>query len=321
MMSESFQTLSLSNMEILSPITNSPNIRLVDKFISNKIIELYKDDLDIDVSNTFENTEHVLIYECLSTGYLFYYPFHIMGDEKLYDELKIKMPEIYHIPYYPEWKWEYDIALQCIKKSETVLEVGCGSGRFLSRLKEDNKDRKLKGLELNQFSVDKAISNGLDVELETIQNFSNRKGEQYDVVCIFQVLEHVCEVRSFLEASIGSLKQNGKLIIAVPLNNPYLFKNDIFNTLNLPPHHMGLWNKEAFGNLTKFFPLKLEKLIIERLPNAGCDFERYYVINKDIIYKPSFPFKRLFDKLYLKYLKRNHENYTGKNIIVSYSKI
>ena len=34
-------------------------------------------------------------------------------------------------------------------------------------------------------------------------------------------------------------------------------RHDKFSTLNLPPHHMGLWNKEIFQNLVKIFPIEI----------------------------------------------------------------
>ncbi len=307
-------------MKIISPVTFKGNTKLKDTILSQTIIDLYKNDLDTDVSRLFKGIDNVSIYECLDTGYLFYYPFNIVGDEKLYDDLKIKMPEIYHTPYYPTWKWEYDIALKLIAENSSVLEVGCGSGVFLNKLSSINPNRKLKGLELNKFSVKEAITKGIDAQVETIQDFSKTNGYLYDVVSFFQVLEHVYEVHSFLETSIACLKNSGQLIIAVPFNEPYLFKNDILNTLNLPPHHMGLWNEAAFKNLTKVFPLKLDKIVIENLPDAGYDFDRFYQVNKDTLYKPSYPFKSLFDKLYYRYLKKYHARYHGKNIIAVYTK-
>lgn len=305
----------------LSPVTLKSNTKLRNSIPSEKIIDLYKNELDTDVSRLFKEIDHVSVYECLDTGYFFYHPFSVIGDEKLYDDLKIKMLEIYNTPYYPAWKWEYDIVLKHIKDTSTVLEVGCGSGVFLNKLKSINAYRKLKGLELNKFSVEEAISTGIDAQVETIQDFSKTNGYLYDVVCFFQVLEHVCDIHSFLEASIACLKSKGQLMIAVPFNDPYLFKNDLYNTLNLPPHHMGLWNEAAFKNLSKIFPLKLEQIVIESLPNAGYDFDRFYKVNKDVLFKPSYPFKSIFDKLYYRYLRRFHSKYSGKNIIAIYSKI
>ena len=160
----------------------------------------------------------------------------------------------------------------------------------------------------------------MNIEYKTIQVKAKETFEEFDIVCAFQVLEHIDNVKSFIDSSLQILKKGGKLIIAVPFNNPYLFRNDILNTLNMPPHHMGLWNKKAFMNMDKFFPMCLEKLIIEKLPAEGYDFNRFYFVNKDIIYSKGMPFKYLFDKLYLKWLKTFHRFYGGKNIIAVFIK-
>jgi SAM-dependent methyltransferase len=77
------------------------------------------------------------------------------------------------------------------------------------------------------------------------------------VVCSFQVLEHIYDVKSFLEASLHVLKPKGKLIIGVPNNEPYFLGYDKYATLNLPPHHMGLWNKSVFEKVAPLFNLKI----------------------------------------------------------------
>jgi hypothetical protein len=53
------------------------------------------------------------------------------------------------------------------------------------------------------------------------------------------------------------LKKVGKLVIGVPNNEPYFQGYDKYCTLNLPPHHMGLWNKQVFEKAAPLFNLKL----------------------------------------------------------------
>ena len=73
------------------------------------------------------------------------------------------------------------------------------------------------------------------------------------------VLEHIYDVKSFLEASLKVLKPEGKIIIGVPNSEPYFLGYDKYCTLNLPPHHMGLWNKKVFDKLAALFNLKILK--------------------------------------------------------------
>jgi len=305
---------------VASPISGSFNTKIIESIPLKTIIDSYKEDLNVNILRFFEDLDKVQIYKCLDTGYLFYYPYNILGDELFYNELKIQLPALYNSPYYPSWKWEFDICLNLIKRSDKIYEIGCGVGNFLAKLKEKGiKD--VSGTELNQDSVDTAIKNGLEVENVTIQEKAKKVSETYDVVCAFQVLEHIADVKSFLDASIKILKKGGQLMIAVPYNNPFLFVNDKYNTLNMPPHHMGLWGKEALKNLDKFFPIELEQIIIEKLPKSGYDFDQYFSINKDKNYAPGMPFKNLYDKFFLNWLKKNHYKKEGKNIIAIFRKV
>ena len=91
--------------------------------------------------------------------------------------------------------------------------------------------------------------------------------QRYDIICSFQVLEHVTEVGEFIDACLKCLKPGGLLIYAVPNNNPFLYKHDKFNVLNLPPHHAGLWNKISLLNIEKFFDLTVINYKVEPIDN------------------------------------------------------
>jgi 2-polyprenyl-3-methyl-5-hydroxy-6-metoxy-1,4-benzoquinol methylase len=305
---------------LISPITGLPNTKIITSISKEDIIQSYYDDLGMSVERFFNGISKIDIVKCKDTGYLFYHPSQILGDEKFYDDLKIQMPLNYNVSYYSDWKWEYQYCLGFIKPSDKVYEIGCGSGNFLEKLKKEGII-DVSGAELNNDSVNMARRKGLDVEHLTIEDKAKVTIEQFDVVCAFQVLEHVFKVKSFLDASINILKKGGLLIFAVPYNYPFLFKNDKLNTLNMPPHHMGLWNRDTFQNLSKFYSLQLETLVIEKLPSEGYDFEQFYKINKDINYCNNMPYKLLYDKLFYFWLKIFHTKYSGKNIIAILKKL
>ena len=76
---------------IISPLTKSANTELQIQIDTDKIFERYYLDLQIDVKRFFLDKKSIDIYKCKDTGYLFYYPYHIIGDEKFYDDLKNKI--------------------------------------------------------------------------------------------------------------------------------------------------------------------------------------------------------------------------------------
>jgi SAM-dependent methyltransferase len=221
------------------------------------IIKGYRDLLDMDVSEYFTGLDEIYIYECLDTGFRFYYPENIFGNESFYADLQKKAF------YYNPWVWENNAALKNITAGSKILEAGCGTGSFLEGMKKRGFD--CTGLELNQKAVDVCRQKGLNVQRELLEEHRVDHAGMYDVCCSFQVLEHVYDVNSFINSSLACLRPGGKLIIAVPNNNPWYHRHDKLNTLNMPPHHSGLWNKKTFMELPRFFPVTVNKILFEPL--------------------------------------------------------
>jgi 2-polyprenyl-3-methyl-5-hydroxy-6-metoxy-1,4-benzoquinol methylase len=258
---------NLDHVKVTSPLTGSEDVVLEEQLDSDKIIANYKAEYDFDPSGYFENLDRVAIYRCKQTGYRFYHPARISGNSELYEHLQ-KLSW-----YYYSWRWEHKLAYRQIKDRDEVLEVGCGFGSFLQKLRERNIP--CAGLEFNPQAVEIAAVKGLQVYPEAIHEHAKRHPGRYSVVCLFQVVEHIPPVGDFISDCIAAIKPYGRLMISVPNNNPFLFRLDKYNTLNVPPHHMGLWNRESLKNLQKIFPLTNFKVWIEPLH----DRETYFNIH------------------------------------------
>lgn len=248
---------------IKSPITGLDNITLEREIPSSFIIEQYKKELGVDVSKFFSGIERISIYKCLDTGYRFYYPFAVSGDDAFYQKLE-KFPW-----YYMDWKWEHDIAENFIKKNDKVLEIGCAKGSFLKKIRESGG--VVEGLEMNSDAMAKCVRDGLSVYPETIEKFSLNKKNTYDIVCSFQVLEHISDVKAFIESSLSVLKPRGLMIVSVPNNDCFMLKSND-QTLNMPPHHMGLWNMNSLIKLQNHFKMKIEAIHLEPLQSYHVGF-------------------------------------------------
>ncbi|MDJ1473728.1 class I SAM-dependent methyltransferase [Cytophagaceae bacterium DM2B3-1] len=297
-----------------SPISGSSNIRLVKDIPSIEVITLYQD-AGIDVSRFFENILNISIYECLDSGYQFYYPFTIDGDGLFYQDLR-SFPG-----YFREWKWEYGKVSSIIPSdTQKILEIGCGHGTFLSHLK--SRGIKGTGIELTDSSVKECIQKGLDVKNELLSTHKIKHLEEYDIVCSFQVLEHISDVSSFVNDSLKVLKKGGLLTFAVPNNEASLVKygSGIFN---MPPHHMGLWSKNSLSNLEKFFSVKLQNIYFEPLPDYERD--RYRNLNFPAIinfaYKLNWRIGSLSKRLLSFLLQIFKNQIKGHTIIAVFKKI
>ena len=265
--------------KILSPITQKEECELIERMDTNRIINQYSKELNIDVRRFFE-TSLLNLYECPVTGYRFFDPSSSMGDGQFYENLEV----ISKGSYYPQKKWEYIKALEYVKPQNSVLEIGCGDGAFIRMCKQKGV-QQMTGLELNEKVVNELRHAGVDAHNITIENFA-LQGKRFDVVCSFQVLEHVYDVHSFLSAAINSLNENGLLIIGVPNSHPYMFGSDLYNTLNMPPHHIGLWNKgsmEKTGAILNLKVVDMEIAPFEEYKNWFL-YQRTRLIEKNKIY-------------------------------------
>src|SRR5262249_4309693 len=96
-----------------------------------------------------------------------------------------------------------------------VLEVGCGTGNVLRFLRQACPDGKVVGLELwfDGIRFAQARFPALLVQGD-VRNCPF--GKQFDLIGMFDVLEHVSEERETLRALQQALKPGGKLILTVP---------------------------------------------------------------------------------------------------------
>lgn len=234
---------------------------LVGKIPVDYIRKEYKRQLNIEFTdNSWDSLIEIGVYQCLKTKYIFYFPY-LPGNAEFYKKLE-RFPW-YYIPI----KREHVMIEKYFNKYAKILEVGCGNGGFLSHVKQ-NFGCQIKGLELNDNAVAKCRSLGLDVTEELLENYF--PDINFNIVCSFQVLEHISDVDSFIRNSIRLLEKDGHLIIAVPNNDSRLFKkgNEI---LNLPPHHMGKWNEKSLSSLVDIYDLELVEILTESLSKIHYD--------------------------------------------------
>ena len=250
--------LSLIRMTtILCPLSGLPNVVLEKEIGCDWLIANYQQQLGIDVSRYFASLESIQIYKCLDTGYRFYYPFNVDGDGAFYEALQ-KFDW-----YYMDWKWEHQITSEMIKPTDKVLEIGCARGGFLNRLKEMGMEST--GLELNRSAAEAARARGLNVLDQSIQDHARENPQKYDMVCSFQVVEHIADIRSFMQASLEALKSGGTLVVSVPNNESLVITQYPHNVSNMPPHHMGLWNMESLIRLQNIYNMELVNVFLEPL--------------------------------------------------------
>ena len=208
----------------------------------------YKKMFDINTKPYFVGVREIELIKCHECDILFYSPI-VSGDDAFYQELQ-KNPW-----YYQKTKEEYRYAKKFINEKDNVLEIGSGEGFFSTFL----KNVSYVGLEMNSKAIQLAKISKLDVRAELIEEHFEKHGDYYDVVCSFQVLEHIENLSTFISSCLKVLKPGGLFIISVPSNDSFVgvVKNNI---LNMPPHHLTRWSDKSLVSIAQLYELDVVEL-------------------------------------------------------------
>lgn len=228
---------------------------LLEKVDVSSIINLYKKIYNIDVSYLFNNIDLIEYREHKPSGIKYFEPT-IAADSAFYE----KMQQFNW--YYQKSKSEYDTASK-YTKNRKILEIGSGYAYFY----DYSNALEYTGVEYNQKAVDTVLQRnipGLMLYKENIETHAKNHLASYDVVCSFQVLEHVINPISFIENSIACCKRGGYLIFSVPAHDSFI-RYSRNNILNMSPHHLTHWPDMAFKYIEERYRVELIELKHESL--------------------------------------------------------
>jgi 2-polyprenyl-3-methyl-5-hydroxy-6-metoxy-1,4-benzoquinol methylase len=94
-----------------------------------------------------------------------------------------------------------------------ILDIGAGTGAFAHAMQE--KAWKVTGLEPDAVTRDKAFEIH-QLHLQSTAAIFDLPENEFEVITMWHVLEHVHALKPYLKQCFKSLKDNGRLIIAVP---------------------------------------------------------------------------------------------------------
>lgn len=250
---------TINIVDLKCPLCEGRHVELQAELDISVLCKLYGKSLAIDVSQYFNGIDRLSIVNCNGCDFRWFFPV-ITGTNIFYGKLREQNW------YYIKEKQEFLFASQEAGPSDDVLDIGCGEGNFSNYI----KSKKYVGLELSPTAVLEAKARGINVISQTVEEYAERHPHSADVVCAFQVLEHVANPKSFLAASIRCLRSGGRLVISVPSADSFL-SLAVNNILNCPPHHVSLWSDEALRSVGRIFGLNTKSIYNDRLADEHVD--------------------------------------------------
>lgn len=185
------------------------------------------------------------LVRCTHCGFTFAHPY-TAGDVTFYTLA-------YERTGYPEWKWEFQITRDTLQKLGLrdfhLLEVGAGNGAFVQRVAPSLTPKvHVLTTEFSDYGAGAIKDCGIACLREDFRAISQPAlNGRFDVVCLFQVLEHLDRLDTLFAQINQFTKPAAHVFFAVPNDRIIQFNEQHDGLLDMPPNHIGRWTREAFS--------------------------------------------------------------------------
>lgn len=186
-------------------------------------------------------------------------------------------------------------------KSKKVLDVGAGTGDFLKVCKMNSWE--IFGSEPDSGARNIAAKKGVNLE----KDLSKFQNQQFDVITLWHVLEHVENLQEYITTLKSLLTENGRLIIAVPNFKSYdaIMYKEFWAAFDVPRH---LWHfsKTSISKLFSYENMKVEKIL-------PMKFDAYYValLSEKYKHKKSKPFSAFINGFKTNFKAKSTKEYSS----------
>gem|GEM_PF-715421 len=179
-----------------------------------------------------------------------------MADIKEYYERYWDNPDEYYDPTTPQRTALLRAHAAGLAKGSKVLDVGCGRGEFVKLFAE--MGYAAEGIDISEVGISYARTQHPDCTFHCgpVEGMLPERKGMYDFVFSSEVIEHLFDVGTYLEAINRLLKPGGLFIITTPYHG--LLKNISVDLLNYTKHY------DPLGQHIRFFDTKGMRMCLEK---------------------------------------------------------
>lgn len=163
-------------------------------------------------------------------------------------------------------------------KPQNILEIGSGIGLIGMYLKKYCNVSYL-GLELDKKTHERALSlnvNSMNVDF----SFMKTLKEEYDIVMMWEVLEHLQDLDLFFQLVKGRLKDKGMFVFSVPnydkIGNYKNAEDNIYQSG--PPIHLNFFTKKSVVIVLEKYGFEVLDVSVKKFPYFNYKTLGFYIM-------------------------------------------
>ena len=167
--------------------------------------------------------------------------------------------------------WNYLSSKGVMTKNSSILDVGCGDGRFLTLLKKGGfKD--LTGIDL--FIDEENMQKGIKIFQSSLEDFKPER--KYDVIISNHSFEHMDNQLKNLNCFENLVNDDGIIVIRIPVKSKPIWKKYGVNWFQIDaPRHFFLHTVESFKILCSKTNLIIDDIIFDSYDTIFLYCEKY----------------------------------------------
>lgn len=160
----------------------------------------------------------------------------------------------------------------------SVLEIGSGIGLMGAYLRNENSQIKYLGIEIDKEAFEKSRALGLNT-INADFKAMEKIEESFDVILLWEVIEHLQDLKKFIELAYAKLNKNGKIILSTPNYNkihnyPDREKDSLYQ--DAPPIHLNFFTKQSIQKIFELNNFTNCKVKIKKFPYVQYKSLNFY---------------------------------------------
>jgi 2-polyprenyl-3-methyl-5-hydroxy-6-metoxy-1,4-benzoquinol methylase len=145
-------------------------------------------------------------------------------------------------------------------KNMSVCDIGCSNGRFLELIR--HRGGRPYGVEIDANARNLLELKGIPTSAELVAD------QVFDIICLFQVLEHITHPRTLLTAISKALTTDGRLLVSVPNGGEFAKAGSSWVGFRVDFEHLNYFTLNTLSELLLQHNIYVEQFWEHRQPGV-----------------------------------------------------